>query len=306
MGQNQHCTVCIRNCKKGQSFCHRRDEDGNLIRPDIFCATKIDYLFEKPVVHFRENTKVFSLGSWGCNLRCLGCQNVNLSWSVTGDGLGSVELIPSGVIETALENNCAGICYTYNEPAILLETVENIAAIARQNGLFNVLVTNSTLSERSVKRIAGYIDAVASDIKSLDNEFYFEYCGASGITEVASGILKCIKAFKESGCHVEVRTNIIPGANDQEENFRRIACWIRDNLGNTTPWHITRFFPANKLNHLTQTPVETMLKARKIGLDEGLVFVQTFIDKGCDCADEKDLVSASQSTEIHDCCKYRD
>jgi len=303
MATRQNCTVCIRECKKGHSFCQRRDEYGNIKNGNRFCAIAVDYLFDKPIIHFNGNLKILSLGSWGCNFRCLGCQNVNLSWSVTGENLRYIELEPSEVVGMALKNGCDGICYTYNEPAILLETIENIAPLARQKKLINVFVTNSTLTERSVNKISGYIDAVAVDIKSLKEEFYYNYCGANGIPDITNRILKCIKAFSDNGCHVEVRTNIIPGANDQEENYLGIASWISDNLGLDTPWHITRFFPANKLSHLGQTHVESLLKAQRIGYEQGLKYVHTYTDKGCDCAKEMDLVEIKEGHAMHDCCK---
>lgn len=302
MAPVQHCSVCIRECESGHSFCQRRDENGNLKQFNRLNFIRTDNLFDKPIIHFRKNAKVLSIGSWGCNFRCLGCQNVNLSWSVTGENLDFIEMNPDEIVEMALKNNCEGICYTYNEPAILLETVENIASHAREKKLFNVFVTNSSLTEKSVKRISGYIDAVAADIKSLEDKFYYEYCGATGIPGVAAKILKCIRAFSESGCHVEVRTNIIPGGNDKEENYHGIASWIRDNLGYSTPWHITRFFPANKLIHIGQTPEESMLKAQQIGVLEGLKHVQIFPDKGCDCARETDPVEKNATLETHDCC----
>ena len=306
MAPIQHCSVCIRECEKGHSFCRRRDENGNLKQKNRLNAIHTDYLFDKPIIHFGKNAKILSIGSWGCNFRCLGCQNVNLSWSVTGENLDSTDMKPQEIVNMALKNNCSGICYTYNEPAILPETVEDIASLARESDLFNVFVTNSTLTEKSVKRISGYIDAVAADIKSLNDGFYYEYCGAAAIPDVVSKILKCIKAFSESKCHVEVRTNIIPGANDQEENYRGIASWIRDNLGSSAPWHITRFFPSNKLLHIGQTPVESMLRAQQIGISEGLKHVQIFPDKGCDCARETDLVEINTIHETHDCCKSKD
>ncbi len=305
MAAIRHCSVCIRECETGHSFCQRRNENGSLKQENILCAIATDYLYDKPVIHFRENAKVLSVGSWGCNLRCLGCQNAGLSWSVTGENLGSVEIKPREIVDIALKNECKGICYTFNEPAILLETVEKISSIARERNLFNVFVTNSSLTERSVKKISPYIDAVAADIKSLKDDFYYKYCGATGIPDVAPKILKCIRAFSESGLHVEVRTNIIPGANDQEENYHGIASWIRDNLGYTTPWHITRFFPAYKLSHIGQTPEVSMLRAQQIGIIEGLKYVHTFLDKGCDCAKESDLVAICEANEIHDCCKNK-
>ncbi len=303
MTNKQHCSVCIRECEKGNSFCKRRDVYGNLKMGNRFCAVAVDYLHDKPIIHYRENVRVLSIGSWGCNFRCLGCQNVNLSWSVTSESLDFAEMEPEIVVDLALENGCDGICYTYNEPAILLETIQAIASKARRKNLFNVLVTNSTFTESSVKKISGYIDAVAADIKSLKDEFYYDYCGATGIPNVAGKVLKCIRAFSDSGCHVEVRTNIIPCANDQEENYHGIASWIRDNLGVTAPWHITRFFPANRLLHVGQTPDGSMLKAQEIGFSEGLKYVHTFPDKGCDCAKDMNLIRKNEAQAGHDCCK---
>jgi pyruvate formate lyase activating enzyme len=266
----------------------------------------VDTLFEKPVIHFRENVKVLSIGSWGCNLRCLGCQNVKLSWAVSCDGLDYMDLKPSEIVEMAKANGCRGICYTFNEPAILKETIEDIAGEARKNGLFNVYVTNSTLTVRSARQLGRYLDVVAADIKSMTDAFYYEYCGASGIPDVANKILECIRGFSEEGCHMEVRTNIIPGGNDREENFHGIASWIRDNLGPDTPWHITRFFPANKLTDTGQTSTGMLLKAQAIGFEEGLKFVHLFFNKGCDCAKNMFFIGKEAEKEIvslHSCCK---
>jgi pyruvate formate lyase activating enzyme len=73
--------------------------------------------------------------------------------------------------------------------------------------------------------------------------------------------------------HVEVVTNIIPGMNDDEEQLSGIATWIRDNLGELTPWHLTRFYPMHKLDYLQPTPVATLEKAYAIGKKQGLKFI---------------------------------
>jgi len=305
MNSKKHCSICIRECEIGRSFCHRRDENGKLKQDNIICAINYDHLFDKPIIHYDGNVKIMSIGSWGCNLRCLGCQNVNLSWAETVDNLGFREMSPVNIVEEALKNDCRGICFTFNEPAILLESVEEIALVAKENGLFNVFVTNCTLTEKSTRNISKYIDAVAADIKSLNDDFYYQYCGAEGISHVADKILKCISTFHESGCHVEVRTNIIPGANDQTENYHAIASWIRENMEVETPWHITRFFPAHKLAHLSKTTTEALIEAQKAGIEEGLKFIHIYPDKGCDCAKDTYLVGSKNTSETastHCCC----
>jgi pyruvate formate lyase activating enzyme len=73
--------------------------------------------------------------------------------------------------------------------------------------------------------------------------------------------------------HVEVVTNIIPTMNDDEEQLRGIAVWIRTELGELTPWHVTRFHPHHLMGHLPPTPVATLERALTIGREAGLRFV---------------------------------
>lgn len=301
----KHCSVCIRECEIGNSFCHRRDASGNLIQPKRFNSIAIDSLFDKPITHFGENSRILSVGSWGCNLRCLGCQNVNLSWAIKGCCLGFNELNPDQLVELAVQNECRGVCFTYNEPAIILEAIENYSNAAKENGLFTVFVSNSTLTEKSTRRLTKCIDVVAADIKSMRDDFYYEYCGAIGIDHVADKILNCIRTFSDSGTHVEVRTNIIPGGNDQTENYHQIASWIKNYLGEYTPWHITRFFPANQLSHIQSTSIAEMEKAKQTGLETGLKNVYTYSEKGCDCAKDNHLFHSGISETGHadsSCC----
>ena len=303
---SKYCRCCIRECRTGSSFCNRIDEAGNLKYKNRFCAILVDYLFEKPVLHLTDNVKVLSIGSWGCNLRCLGCQNAKLSWTISGKDLGYVDMGPEEVVELAIRNECKGICYTYNEPAIILEVVEEIASKAKEAGLFNILVTNSTLTPYSTKRLAPLMDAIAADIKSMNDDFYYGYCGAVGISHVAEKILECIQTFHDMSCHIEVRTNIIPCGNDQEKNFCKIARWIRINLGKNVPWHLTRFFPAHELSNLPKTPTHTLLHAQQIGFDEKLEYVYTYFNKSCDCAKDKCMIgNNAKPTEsvVESCCK---
>lgn len=278
------CNICVRECSLGHSFCGRRDEKGNLKNAIGYSVAEENMLFDKPICFFSHNMEVLSIGSYGCNFKCKGCQNASLSWAKEPNetNYGFTKSNPKTIALYAFNKGCKGICFTYNEPAICIEWVEEIAKEAKKLGLYNFLVTNSTLSTDSVKIISPLIDAVATDIKSMDDNFFFEYCGIN-IPGISQKILSCIKLFKDNGVHVEVRTNVIPGANDSEENFRRIAIWIRENLGKETPWHISRFFPAHQLSHLQKTPYKTIKEAVLIGNQEGLSHVLFYLAKACDC-----------------------
>lgn len=296
---NKTCINCIRRCGIEESFCGRKYIGNEFVH---ISAQVIDSIFDKPILHFSENIKTLSIGSWGCNFRCLGCQNSYLSWSTEVGEVYSKKYHADELIDTALQNGCKGVCYTFNEPAVILDEVEEVSIRVKEHGLFNFLITNSTLTIDSTKRIAPLIDAVATDIKSMDEKFYYNYCGAKGINDVVNKILACIKTFYDEGTHVEVRTNIIPGANDNEEILHSIARWIKDNLDESVPWHLTRFFPAHKLSHLPKTSTASLLNAQKIGIAEGLKHVHVYFSKSCDCAKEEFLLSDNKIGK-HSCCR---
>ncbi len=73
--------------------------------------------------------------------------------------------------------------------------------------------------------------------------------------------------------HVEAVTNIIPTMNDDDEQLEGIASWIKNELGELTPWHVTRFHPMHRLMDLPSTPLETIDRACEIGRKAGLKFV---------------------------------
>ncbi|MFC1629879.1 radical SAM protein, partial [Patescibacteria group bacterium] len=59
--------------------------------------------------------------------------------------------------------------------------------------------------------------------------------------------------------------------------FENIAGFIKEELGNETPWHISQFSgPISwKLKNLPDTPIETLQAAHQIGKKAGLKYVYT-------------------------------
>ncbi len=73
--------------------------------------------------------------------------------------------------------------------------------------------------------------------------------------------------------HVECVTNVTPTINDDEDELKRLAGWIRDELGPDTPWHVTRFYPHLDLSHLEPTPISKLERIRQIGFEARLHYV---------------------------------
>ncbi len=293
------CNLCQWRCRlqHGQrGFCQAHvNRDGRLynLSYGIVSAIEVESIRNKPVYHFKPDSTVMSIGSFGCNFRCKGCHNLEISWGVDAlDKLArgaSTEawITPEQMVETALKYGVDGIAFTYSEPAVWLEYVLDVSRLARQAGLFTVYVSNSFVTDEALEVMAPYIDVLCSDIKSLSDSFYHDICPVSNVAQV----LGSIKKAQALGIHVETRTNVIPGKNDSEDELRRIAEWICDNLGAASPWHITKFFPAYKLSHLPSTGDAIINTAADNARKVGLQHVYGHTDISCDCAGENAPVS---------------
>ena len=288
------CNLCLWRCRlrHGQrGFCQAHvNRNGTLynLSYGIVSSADVGPIEDKPVRHFRPGTKVLSVGSYGCNFRCTGCHNLEISWGV--DALDELArgkskaafVTPEELVRAAIEAGVQGIAFTYSEPAVWLEYVIDVCNLARTNGLYTVYVSNSFVTDEALGELAGRIDVLCSDIKSMEDQFYRNICGKADVQSVLHGI----ELAQKLGIHVETRTNVIPGLNDDAANLLRIAHWIRDHLGSDSPWHITRFYPAYQLSHIEPTPLKTLNEARQQALMAGLTSVYTYGDKGCDCATE--------------------
>lgn len=288
------CHLCPWRCKisHGQrGFCQAHvNRNGTLynLSYGILSSMDVTAIEDKPVKHYRPGTKVLSVGSYGCSFRCDGCHNLEISWgTATLDDLAkgrstAAYATPEELVEAAIRQEVQGIAFTYSEPAVWLEYIIDVAKVAHEAGLYTVYVSNSFITDEALEVVAPYIDVLCSDIKSMKDEFYKDICATASVDQV----LQSIKRSQQLGIHVETRTNVIPGKNDSEEELYQIACWIKENLGADSPWHITRFFPAYKLSHIPATPSESLWKGHAAAERAGLKNIYVYDDKGCDCAED--------------------
>ncbi len=232
------------------------------------CALNIDPIEKKPFYHFLPGSYSLSIATVGCNFFCYSCQN----WQISQGPKISKEIVgdpisPAEIVETAIKNNLLSISYTYTEPTIFLEYALDIMKLAKKSGLKNLWVTNGFMSEEAFDLVSPYLDAANVDLKSFSDKFYQKYCGGK-----LQPILNTLKRMKAKKIWIEITTLVIPTLNDSEENFKKTAKFIKEELGAETPWHISKFFgPISwKFQNIPDTPTETLKMAEKIGRKIGL------------------------------------
>ena len=266
------CLLCSYYCKlkKDQvGICGVNKNVGNKIECLVYghiSAINIDPIEKKPLYHFLPQSKSLSLGTVGCNFRCSFCQNHGISQEKRIDK--SKYLSPKDVVNLAIKNQCKSISYTYNEPTIFYPYAKDIAIMAKKYGIKSVYVTNGFESKEVIDDMKGIIDAVNVDLKCFDENYYKKELGGN-----LNQVLENLKHFKKNGIWVEITTLVVPTKNDTQEQFSKIAKFIKEHLDIYTPWHISSFHPDYKELDLPRTSFESLKKAYEIGKKEGLKHV---------------------------------
>jgi len=269
------CHLCNHRCKiknGGCGICRVRENHHGRLYSLVYghlISENVDPIEKKPIFHLLPGSLSFSIATVGCNFHCLHCQNFDISQypRLHGETPPGRSRTPQQVVESALQQGCRSISYTYVEPTIFYEFAYDTALLAREAGLKNIFVSNGYTSPEATRKLAPLLDANNIDLKGFTDKFYKEVCGAR-----LAPVLDTIRLMKELGVWVEVTTLIIPGLNDSDRELRQIAEFIRE-IDPDMPWHVTRFYPTYKMTDRQATPVTTLRRARQIGLDAGLTYV---------------------------------
>jgi len=255
-----HCFLCARNCQISENklgFCSVRKNISGKLNSLVYgkpCSIAIDPIEKKPFYHFLPGTKALSIATVGCNFRCSFCQNFEISQPKE---IIEREVSPSEVIQIAKKANIDSIAFTYTEPTVFYEYALDIMKLAKKSGLKNVWVSNGYTTKEPIKKMAPFLDAVNIDIKG-DEKVYNNLCMAS-----LKPVLEALKEYKKQKVWIEITCLIIPGKNDSKKWMNEITLWIKENLGEETPLHLSRFFPNYKMMEVSPTPISTLKELHK-------------------------------------------
>lgn len=267
------CTLCPWNCiiPKGEAgHCNTRFNKDGVLYSLVYgepTGFQVDPVEKKPLFHFHPGSRLLSFGTQGCNFRCEYCCNYYYS-QATPEVLNGVRVKPLEIVAKALENNCIGIAYTYNEPSIFLEYAFDTAKLAHKKGLLNVFVTNAAINKEPLMDMEPYLDAAVIDFKGFNPGFYKEYVNAD-----LGWVKEGLEYYSKLRAHKEVTNLVVPGLNDDSGEIRALSRFIIDVLGPDTPAHFLRFFPTYKMRSVPATPQSLISDCCSIAEDEGLRYV---------------------------------
>ncbi len=266
------CRLCPRQCliDNGKcGYCNARVNSDGVLYSLIYgypVALQVDPIEKKPLAEFQPGTKTFSIGTIGCNLNCLFCQNYHLSRGIPSKNIGNPDryFSPESIIDLTIKHNCSSVAFTYNEPTVWAEYAIDIAKLAQQNSLAAVLVSNGYISKQAAEVLYPLIDAANIDMKGFSNDFYIEMTGAR-----LQPVLDSIKYLYNLNKHIELTNLVIPNKNDDIELISLFLDWVEDNLDKDIPLHFSAYHPMYKYKESPPTSPEILYNIRNTANKRG-------------------------------------
>jgi pyruvate formate lyase activating enzyme len=134
------------------------------------------------------------------------------------------------------ETSGGGVTVSGGEPVMQAEFVEAFLRLCREGGIHTAVDTCGHADWGIYQRLLPFVDLVLYDLKIMDRERHRE---ATGV--YPDRILENAKRIAQKGIPMWVRTPIVPGYTDDEDNIARLAAYIRDELSTVERWDLLAY-----------------------------------------------------------------
>lgn len=221
----------------------------NLYNDKVKVSLVSTHNFEEPCLsNFNGSGTIFFTG---CNLRCIFCQNYEISQLKKGKEI-SIQRLAEIFLEQQ-ERNVNNINLV--TPTLYVYQIIESIKIAKKNGLHIPIVYNTSSYENveMIKKLEGYVDIYLPDLKYYRDELAIKYSNAPHYFEIATTAIKEMQRqvpkneFNKQGIMQKgmiVRHLILP---NHVQNSKNILKWIKENLNEETYVSVmAQYFPTYK------------------------------------------------------------
>lgn len=162
----------------------------------------------------------------GCPFRCGYCHNYDL---LTKSNPTDLELVKKRITES--KPFVSAIVFLGGEPLMQGAAVEEIAAFAKEKGLFVGIHTNGFYPETAASLIEKNLaDKFFIDIKApFEKEIYEKIVGAE-FENLIPNIQKTIQIIDESPLELEIKTTVFPELVGTKDQIVSITKWMNENI----------------------------------------------------------------------------
>lgn len=173
----------------------------------------------------------FAIFFYGCNMRCVYCQNSKISRTIVGATHREPERIVyypdelSDLMINAEKENAASVSFITG--VLYVDKIVETIKLAKEKGLKIPIVYNSSGYETvaQIKKLDGLVDIYLPDFKYFDNELGKRFSNVPNYVDVAK---KCIDEMYHQNKTLIVRHLVLPG---HTENSKKVIKYLYDTYG---------------------------------------------------------------------------
>jgi pyruvate formate lyase activating enzyme len=143
------------------------------------------------------------------------------------------------------ENTGGGVTLSGGEPTVYPHFVSQLLEICQEKGIHTAIETCGCTSWKNLEKVAMFTDLFLYDIKVIDPEKHREWTGAGNRL-----ILDNARRLARLGKKLIIRVPLIPGVNDDDREFEKIARFARS-LENVETMHLLPFHQLGKSKYET-------------------------------------------------------
>lgn len=206
----------------------------------------------------------------GCPLRCAYCHNPD-TWFKSGRDFTPEQLSNKIKRYKPYFKNGGGATFSGGEPLLHAAFINETAELLKQQGIGYCLDTSGSVAlTDAVKKCIDGADMVILDVKFYDEDSYKRYTGG-----VFENFIHIGKYCSDTGKRLWLRTVVVPGINDSEEEIRKYAEFARQfsyEKYELLAFHTMGFFKYENLK------IDNPLKETKALSKERLQELQKIVD----------------------------
>lgn len=275
------CNLCPASCKLQNNetgrCLTRKNIDGRLYNTSygniMLMTLPKESLNSFPLITLRKSdAKVLVIGTKGCTLKCSFCATASLAQNEHADSMMKL-MPPKELVAFAKKENYRHISFTISGSTNNYEYLFDVAKIAAEQDILIHLGLAGYINAKPLKELAPYIsNGVLVGVKGFSDRVCKKYLGAD-----LDSIKKTLKLLKALNVPMDITYLLIPTVSDTPEQIKDFSLFVKNNLGEYTPVHFQKFYPAYKLRNLPSTSFESIRNAMRIARNNGLKFVMPYV-----------------------------
>jgi pyruvate formate lyase activating enzyme len=240
-GPGIRTTVFMKGCPLSCTWCHNPEgliKKKQLMWFDVRCIGARDCLAACPKNALELTPKGMLIDREKCD-GCGRCQQACPAGAieVVGRDVTPREVFDEVARDEAFyRNSGGGLTVSGGEPTMQPRFVSELFKLAREAGVPTALDTCGYCSGDVLARLLELSDMAMLDLKVMDEARHIELTGVELAPVLQSG-----RVITQSGKPLWVRTPIIPGCTDSQENIAAIASFIAGELTTVERWDLLSF-----------------------------------------------------------------